>query len=97
MSKGKLEITNVRVHILEKRGRAKTLATASITIDDSFVIHGIKIVEGKGGLFVAMPRKKSATREATDIVHPTKTEVRREISKVVLDEYYKIVNKDSNM
>jgi stage V sporulation protein G len=91
-----IKITNVRIHILDRDKNSKTVATASITLNDCFVVHGIKVVEGRGGLFVSMPRKKSATREATDIVHPTRTDVRKKISDLVLHEYEKVKNKRDN-
>lgn len=81
-----MKITDVRIRIVAKDD-SKLKAVASITIDDCFVIHDIKIIEGKDDLFVAMPSRKTSDGEYKDIAHPIKTETRTEIRDVILKAY----------
>ena len=67
----------------------KTKAVASITIDNTFVIHDIKVIDSENGLFVVMPSKKGADGRFKDIAHPINTETRNLIQKIVLDKYNK--------
>ena len=78
-----MKITDVRVRIV-KKDDSKLKAVASITIDDCFVIHDIKVIEGSEGHFIAMPSRKTADGEYTDIAHPINTETREELIKTVL-------------
>lgn len=80
-----MEITDIRIRILEGDGKMK--AIASITIDDEMVIHDIKVVDGEKGLFIAMPSKKTADGEYRDIAHPIKTETRNRIQSMILDKF----------
>ena len=80
-----MQITDVRIRKVEKEGKMK--AIVSITIDDEFVLHDIKIVDGEKGLFIAMPSKKTADGEYRDIAHPIKTETRNRIQKMILERY----------
>ncbi len=80
-----MQITDVRVRKVSVEGKMK--ATVSITIDDVFVIHDIKIIDGAKGLFVAMPSKKNADGEYKDIVHPINTETRNELQRIILEKY----------
>ncbi len=80
-----MEITDIRIRILEGDGKMK--AIASITIDDEMVIHDIKVVDGEKGLFIAMPSKKTADGEYRDIAHPIKTETRNRIQTMILDKF----------
>lgn len=82
-----INITNVKITKVEGNMRVKGIA--SITIDDSFVVHDIKILEGQSGLFAAMPSKKTPTGEFKDIAHPINAEAREIIQKAVLNEYEK--------
>ena len=82
-----MEITDIRVRRLE--GGNKMKAIVSITIDDEFVLHDIKVVDGEKGLFIAMPSKKTADGEYRDIAHPIKTETRNRIQKMILERYEK--------
>ena len=82
-----INITNVKITKVEGNMREKGIA--SITIDDSFVVHDIKILEGQSGLFAAMPSKKTPTGEFKDIAHPINAEAREIIQKAVLNEYEK--------
>lgn len=82
-----MNITDVRVRKIESEGRTK--AFASITIDEVFVIHDLRIIEGQNGLFVAMPSRKTAEGEYKDIAHPITTEAREMIQTAVLEAYNK--------
>ena len=83
-----MKITDVRVRLVEKDG-SKLKAVASLTIDDCFAVHDIKIIEGNQGLFIAMPSRKTPDGSFKDIVHPLNTETREEIRDLILAEYEK--------
>lgn len=80
-----MQITDVRVRKVEKDGKMK--AVASITIDNEFVIHDIKIIDGEKGLFIAMPSKKSMDGEYRDIAHPINSDTRDRIQRQILEAY----------
>ena len=80
-----MQITDVRVRKIEKEGKMK--AVASITIDEEFVVHDIKIIEGEKGLFIAMPSRKAADGEYRDIAHPINSDTRDRIQKLILEKY----------
>ena len=69
-------------------------AVVSITIDDVFVIHDIKVIEGEKGMFIAMPSRKAADGEYRDIAHPINSETREKIQQLILDSYEKSLNED---
>ncbi len=80
-----MQITDVRVRKVEKEGKLK--AVVSITLDDEFVVHDIKVIEGEKGLFIAMPSKKAADGEYRDIAHPINSGTRERIQKIILERY----------
>ena len=80
-----MQITDVRIRKVEKEGKMK--AVASITIDNEFVVHDIKIIDGDKGLFIAMPSKKTLDGEYRDIAHPINSSTRENIQKIILDRY----------
>ena len=80
-----MEITDVRVRRVAKDGKMK--AVVSITIDNEFVIHDIKVIEGDKGLFIAMPSRKSADGEYRDIAHPINSDTRTKIQDLILAKY----------
>lgn len=82
-----MQITDVRVRKITKEGRMK--AIVSITLDNEFVVHDIKVIEGEKGLFIAMPSKKAVDGEYRDIAHPINSDTRDKIQKVILDSYEK--------
>lgn len=84
-----MKITNIRVRTVEKEGRMK--AVASITLDDAFVVHDIRIIEGHEGLFVAMPSRRLATGEFRDVAHPINAQTREEFETAILAEYAKFL------
>ena len=80
-----MQITDVRIRKVEKEGKLK--AVVSITIDEEFVVHDIKVIEGEKGLFIAMPSRKAADGEYRDIAHPINSDTRSRIQKLVLEAY----------
>lgn len=80
-----MQITDVRIRKVEKEGKMK--AVVSITIDEEFVVHDIKVIEGEKGLFIAMPSRKAADGEYRDIAHPINSETRDCIQRLILDKY----------
>ncbi|HIV93432.1 MAG TPA: septation regulator SpoVG [Candidatus Eisenbergiella stercoravium] len=80
-----MKITDVRVRKITKEGKMK--AIVSITIDDEFVVHDIKVIEGEKGLFIAMPSKKATDGEYRDIAHPINQTTRENIQSIILDRY----------
>lgn len=82
-----MEITDVRIRKLTKEGKMK--AIVSVTFNNEFVVHDIKIIEGLNGLFVAMPSRKMADGEFRDIAHPINAETRQKIQELIFAEYEK--------
>lgn len=82
-----MQITDVRVRKITKEGKMK--AIVSITLDNEFVVHDIKVIEGEKGLFIAMPSKKAADGEYRDIAHPINSAARELIQNTILDSYAK--------
>ena len=80
-----MTITDVWVRKIEKEGKLK--AIVSITLDNEFVVHDIKVIEGDKGLFIAMPSKKTADGEFRDIAHPINSSTREMIQSAILDRY----------
>ena len=80
-----MQITDVRVRRIEKEGKMK--AIVSITLDNEFVVHDIKVIEGEKGLFIAMPSRKAADGEYRDIAHPNNSGTRDRIQRVILSKY----------
>lgn len=80
-----MTITDVRVRMVTKEGKMK--AVVSITLDDEFVIHDIKVIEGEKGLFIAMPSRKSADGEYRDIAHPINKDTRQTVQALILEKY----------
>ena len=82
-----MRITDVRVRKMTQDSKMK--AIVSITIEDEFVVHDIKVIEGEKGLFIAMPSKKANDGEYRDIAHPINSETRDRIQSIILDSYEK--------
>lgn len=82
-----MKITDVRVRKIAKEGKMK--AIVSITLDEEFVVHDIKVIEGEKGLFIAMPSKKATDGEYRDIAHPINSETREKIQAIILEAYEK--------
>lgn len=83
-----MKVTDIRIRIGRQTENIERLkAYADITFDESFVVHGLKIIDGQNGLFVAMPSRRMPNGEFKDIVHPIKPELRAEITKVILEKF----------
>lgn len=80
-----MDITDVRIRKIVTEGKMK--AIVSITFDNEFVVHDIKVIEGQNGLFIAMPSRKTPNGEFKDIAHPINTQTREKIQKTILDAY----------
>lgn len=80
-----MQITDVRIRKVAKEGKMK--AVVSITIDNEFVVHDIKVIEGEKGLFIAMPNRKAADGEYRDIAHPINSDTRNMIQTLILEQY----------
>lgn len=80
-----MKVTDVRLRKIESDGRMKALV--SITLEESFVIHDLRVIEGNSGLFVAMPSKRTPDGEFRDIAHPINSEMRQEIQDAVMKVY----------
>lgn len=80
-----MQITDVRIRKVDKEGKMK--AVVSITIDDEFVVHDIKVIEGEKGLFIAMPSRKANDGEYRDIAHPINSTTRDNIQRLILEKY----------
>ena len=84
-----MQVTDVRVRRIEKEGKMK--AIVSITMDNEFVIHDIKVIEGEKGLFIAMPSRKATDGEYRDIAHPINSETREKIQGIILQKYEQVL------
>ncbi len=80
-----MEVTDVRLRRVQTDGRMR--AIASITLDDEFVVHDIRVIDGNTGLFVAMPSKRTPDGEFRDIAHPINSDTRNKIQEIVLAAY----------
>ena len=80
-----MKVTDVRLRKIQTDGRMKALV--SITLDESFVVHDLRVIEGNSGLFVAMPSKRTPDGEFRDIAHPINSEMRQEIQDAVMKVY----------
>ena len=87
-----MNITDIRVRPVLKDGKLK--AVASITIDDVFVIHDVKVIEGEKGTFIAMPSKKTLDGEFRDICHPITSETRTSMQEQILSAYEKMLSEE---
>lgn len=81
-----MKITNVRVHLVQKED-SKLKAVASITIDDCFVIHDLKVIEGNEGYFIAMPSRKTSDGGYKDLAHPINTETRQALIDTIIEAF----------
>lgn len=83
-----MQITDIRVRKINSEGRMK--AIVSVTFDDSFVIHDIKVIEGQDKLFIAMPSRKTPEGEFKDIAHPINAETRESLHSSILAKYQEV-------
>lgn len=87
-----MEITDIRIRKIDKDGKMK--AIVSITFDNAFVVHDIKVIEGKKGLFIAMPSRRALDNEFKDIAHPINPETRNELQEKVLAKYHETLKQE---
>lgn len=85
-----MNITEVRIRLV-KKDDTKLKAVASVTFDNCFVVHDIKIINGSEGSFISMPTKRTPSGEYKDIVHPLNTETREALKTAILEEYEKVL------
>ena len=88
-----MKITDVRVRKVERQGQM--LAVASVTFDDEFAVHDIKVIDGNNGMFIAMPNKKQTNGEYRDVAHPIKSDFRKILSDAILEAYIASENKNN--
>ncbi len=88
--KSKFFVTDVRVRLLNDSGKLK--AVASVSFDDEFVVHDLKIVEGVNGLFIAMPSRRAKDGEFKDICHPINNDMRTKIETAIYKVYNELIN-----
>ncbi len=89
-----MNISDVRIRLIKKED-SKLKAVASITIDECFVIHDIKVLEGDKGVFVSMPSRKTPDGQYKDVAHPLNTETRESVSAAVLKAYEEETKKEA--
>ena len=89
-----MQITDVRVRKVTKEGKMR--AVVSITIDDVFVVHDIKVIEGEKGLFIAMQSRKASDGEYRDIAHPINSETRDKIQSLILEKYQEVASESED-
>lgn len=87
-----VQITDIRVRKITKEGKMK--AVVSVTFDEIFVVHDIKVIEGEKGLFIAMPSRRSGDGEYRDIAHPINSEMRDKLQKEILEKYEEAVKEN---
>jgi stage V sporulation protein G len=80
-----MQITDIRIRKMEKESKMK--AVVSVTFDDEFVVHDIKIIDGDKGLFIAMPSRKGTDGDYKDIAHPIRSNVREKLQEMILKKY----------
>ena len=80
-----MEITDIRIRKVEAEGKLKAYVT--VTFDESFVVHNVKVIEGDNGIFIAMPSRKTRKGEFKDVAHPINTDFRNKMQEQILDSY----------
>ncbi len=89
-----MRITDVRIRKINKEGRMK--AIVSVTFDEAFVVHDIKVIEKDEGIFIAMPSRRTSDGEFRDIAHPINQAAREMIQTAVLNEYYNALENEAS-
>lgn len=82
-----MEVTDIRVRMLDREGKMK--AVVSITFDDVFVVHDIKVIDGNRGLFIAMPSRRASDGTYKDIAHPISSDTRERLQSLIIEAYKK--------
>ncbi|MDR3225626.1 MAG: septation regulator SpoVG [Clostridiales Family XIII bacterium] len=89
-----MDITDVRVRTIGDDGKLR--AIVSVTFDDEFVVHDIKVIEGQNGLFIAMPSRKMSEGDFRDIAHPLTSETRNRIKDAIFEKYNRLLAESDN-
>lgn len=89
-----MKITDIRLRAVKSENEVKLKAYADVTFNSSFVVHGLKIIDGQKGMFVAMPSRKMPDGEYKDIAHPITPELRKEITDTVIAKYNEVMEKE---
>lgn len=87
-----MKVTDVRVRRISEEGKMRGIV--SVTFDEEFVVHDIKIIEGANGPFIAMPSRKMGDGEFRDIAHPINADTRQKIQDAIFEEYEKTLEKE---
>jgi len=87
-----MDITDIRIRKVNADGKLKAYVT--VTFDESFVVHNVKVIEGENGIFIAMPSRRTKNGEYKDVAHPINTDFRAVLQDRILDEYNKIEDSD---
>ena len=87
-----MEITDIKIRRMHVPGKMK--AVASVTFDDIFVVHDMKVIDGNEGMFIAMPSRRTKNGEYKDVAHPLVTEMREELQKRIIEEYEKLLKEE---
>ncbi|MBB6479021.1 septation regulator SpoVG [Spirochaeta isovalerica] len=87
-----MDITDIRIRKVNADGKLKAYVT--VTFDESFVVHNVKVIEGENGIFIAMPSRRTKNGEYKDVAHPINTDFRAVLQDRILDEYNKIGDSD---
>lgn len=90
-----MQVTDVKIRKITNEGKMK--AIVSITLDNEFVVHDIKVIEGENGLFIAMPSRKTPNGEFKDIAHPISTDVRQKFQSEILKHYNIALNEKEQL
>jgi stage V sporulation protein G len=90
-----MQVTDIRIRKVEKQGKMK--AVVSITFDDEFVVHDIKVIEGDKGFFIAMPSRKTLDGEYRDIAHPIKSSTRDALQNIILERFQQVMETESEL
>ncbi|WP_297404740.1 septation regulator SpoVG [uncultured Cetobacterium sp.] len=91
-----MRITDVRLRTVKNENELKLKAYADVTFEECFVIHGLKVIDGQKGMFVAMPSRKMPDGEYKDIAHPITPELRKDITDSVIEKYKETMTTESN-
>ncbi len=88
-----MDITDIRIRKVNADGKLKAYVT--VTFDESFVVHNVKVIEGENGVFIAMPSRRTKNGEYKDVAHPINTEFRGILQNRILEEYNKLDSVDT--
>jgi len=91
-----MNITDVRLRTVKNENEAKLKAYADITLDGSFVIHGLKVIDGQKGMFVAMPSRKMPNGEFKDVAHPITSDLRKALTEIVIEKYNEVIEEENS-